>query len=71
MDGGRENRFRAGGTEISRRGGGMTAAPARTKAKAPTQNSIGASTVPDYFHQTAARQKSCSGRSPIPDKARG
>lgn len=35
MDGGRENRFLAGGTEISRRGGGMTAAPARTKAKAP------------------------------------
>ena len=36
MDGGRENRFLAGGAEISRRGGGMTAAPARTKAKAPT-----------------------------------
>ena len=70
MDGGRENRFLAGGTEISRRGGGMTAAPARTKAKAPTQNSIGASTVPDYFHRITARQKSCSGRSPIPDKAR-
>ena len=33
MDGGRENRFLAGGTEISRRGGGMTAAPARTKQK--------------------------------------
>lgn len=55
MDGGRENRFLAGGAEISRRGGGMTAAPARTKAKAPTQNSIGASTVPDYFHRIAAR----------------
>ena len=35
MDGGGENRFLAGGAEISRRGGGMTAAPARTKAKAP------------------------------------
>ena len=34
MDGGRENRFLAGGAEISRRGGGMTAAPARKKAKA-------------------------------------
>ena len=44
---------------------------AHIKAKAPTQNSIRASTVPDCFHQTAARQKSCSGRSPIPDKARG
>ena len=32
MDGGGENRFLAGGAEISRRGGGMTAAPARTKA---------------------------------------
>lgn len=42
MDGGGENRFLAGGAEISRRGGGITAAPARTKAKAPTQNSIGA-----------------------------
>ena len=71
MDGGRENRFLAGGAEISRRGGGHSAAPVHTKAKAPTQNSIGASTVPDCFHQTAARQKSCSGRSPIPDKARG
>ena len=70
MDGGGENRFLAGGAEISRRGGGITAAPARTKAKAPTQNSIGASTVPDYFHRITARQKSCSGRSPIPDKAR-
>ena len=28
MDGGRENRFLAGGAEISRRGGGITAAPA-------------------------------------------
>ena len=45
MDGGRENRFLAGGAEISGRGGGMTAAPARTKAKAPMQNSIGAQTV--------------------------
>ena len=27
MDGGRENRFLAGGAEISRRGGGITAAP--------------------------------------------
>lgn len=71
MDGGGENRFLAGGAEISRRGGGYSAAPARTKAKAPTQNSIGASTVPDYFHRIAARQKNCSGRSPIPDKARG
>ncbi len=35
MDGGRENRFLAGGTEISRRGGGMTAAPARTKKQKP------------------------------------
>ena len=35
MDGGRENRFLAGGAEISRRGGGMTAAPARTKAVLP------------------------------------
>ena len=35
MDGGRENRFLAGGTEISRRGGGITAAPARTKSKSP------------------------------------
>ena len=43
--------------KISRRGGGMTAAPARKKAKAPTQNSIGASTVPDYFHRITARQK--------------
>ena len=33
MDGGRENRFLAGGAEISRRGGGMTAAPARTKPR--------------------------------------
>ena len=32
MDGGRENRFLAGGAEISRRGGGITAAPVRTKA---------------------------------------
>ena len=71
MDGGRENCFLAGGAEISRRGGGYSAAPVRTKAKAPTQNSIRASTVPDCFHQTAARQKSCSGQSPIPDKARG
>ena len=31
MDGGRENRFLAGGAEISRRGGGITAAPVRTK----------------------------------------
>ena len=28
MDGGRENRFLAGGAEISRMGGGITAAPA-------------------------------------------
>ena len=33
MDGGRENRFLADGTEISRRGGGITAAPARIKQK--------------------------------------
>ena len=33
MDGGRENRFFAGGAEISRRGGGMTAAPVRTKPR--------------------------------------
>ena len=32
MDGGRENRFLAGGAEISRRGGGYSAAPVRTKA---------------------------------------
>ena len=32
MDGGGENRFLAGGAEISRRGGRMTAAPVRTKA---------------------------------------
>lgn len=50
MDGGGENRFLAGGAEISRMGGGITASPVYTKAKAPTQNSIGASTVPDYFH---------------------
>ena len=31
-DGGRENRFLAGGAEISRRGGGYSAAPVRTKA---------------------------------------
>ena len=71
MDGSGENRFLAGGAEISRRGGGHSAAPVRTKAKAPTQNSIGASTVPDYFHRTAARRKSCSDRFPIPDKTRG
>ena len=35
MDGGGENHFLAGGAEISRRGGGMPAPPARTKAKAP------------------------------------
>ena len=33
MDGGGENRFLAGGAEISRRGGGMTAAPVRTKPR--------------------------------------
>ena len=33
MDGGRENRFLAGGAEISRRGGGMTAAPCLYKSK--------------------------------------
>ena len=32
MDGGGENRFLAGGAEISRRGGGHSAAPVRTKA---------------------------------------
>ena len=32
MDGGGENRFLAGGAKISRRGGGITAAPVRTKA---------------------------------------
>ena len=32
MDGGRENCFLAGGAEISRRGGGITAAPVCTKA---------------------------------------
>lgn len=31
MDGGRENCFLAGGAEISRRGGGITAAPVHTK----------------------------------------
>ncbi len=34
MDGGRENRFLAGGAEISRRGGGHSAAPAH-KSKSP------------------------------------
>lgn len=33
MDGGRENRFLAGGAEISRRGGGHSAAPVHTKQK--------------------------------------
>lgn len=33
MDGGRENCFLAGGAEISRRGGGITAAPVHTKQK--------------------------------------
>ena len=33
MDGGGENRFLAGGAEISRRGGGITAAPVHTKQK--------------------------------------
>ena len=32
MDGGRANRFLAGGAEISRRGGGHSAAPVHTKA---------------------------------------
>ncbi len=67
MDGGRENCFLAGGAEISRRGGGITAA-LFTQSKSPDAKRIRASTVPDCFHQTAARQKSCSGRSPIPDK---
>ena len=31
MDSGGENRFLAGGAEISRRGGGHSAAPVRTK----------------------------------------
>ena len=35
MDGGRENRFLAGGTEISRRGGGHSAAPCPHKSKSP------------------------------------
>ncbi len=34
MDGGRENRFLAGGAEISRRGGGITAAPVH-QSKSP------------------------------------
>lgn len=38
MDGGRENRFLAGGAEISRRGGGYSAAPVRTKAPASLQS---------------------------------
>ena len=33
MDGGRENRFLAGGAEISRRGGGHSAAPVHIKQK--------------------------------------
>ena len=33
MDGGRENCFLAGGAEISRRGGVITAAPVHTKQK--------------------------------------
>ena len=33
MDGGRENCFLAGGAEISRRGGGYSAAPVRTKPR--------------------------------------
>ena len=35
MDGSGENRFLAGGAEISRRGGGHSAAPVRTKSKSP------------------------------------
>ena len=35
MDGGRENRFLAGGAEISRRGGGHSAAPCSHKSKSP------------------------------------
>lgn len=35
MDGGRENRFLAGGAEISRRGGGHSAAPCPHKRKSP------------------------------------
>lgn len=35
MDGGRENRFLAGGAEISRRGGGHSAAPCPHKSKCP------------------------------------
>lgn len=35
MDVGGENRFLAGGAEISRRGGGMTAAPCPHKSKSP------------------------------------
>ena len=35
MDGGRENRFLAGGAEISRRGGGHSAAPFPHKSKSP------------------------------------
>ena len=35
MDGGRENRFLAGGAEISRRGGGHSAAPCPHKSKSP------------------------------------
>lgn len=33
MDGGGENRFLAGGAEISRRGGGHSVAPVHTKQK--------------------------------------
>lgn len=35
MDGGRENCFLAGGAEISRRGGVITAAPVHTQSKSP------------------------------------
>lgn len=38
MDGGRENRFLAGGAEISRRGGGITARPCPHKSPASLQS---------------------------------
>ena len=38
MDGGRESRFLAGGAEISRRGGGITAAPVHHRRR-PAEHS--------------------------------
>ena len=50
MDGGRENRFLAGGAEISRRGGGYSAAPVRTKDL--TDDEIAQFWAVDGFYQT-------------------